>query len=70
MKFKLAAALVLAMLSLTANAETRCGIITNALPGGNLTLDDRDTSCQLDADGVPDKCPQPSRVNNADGSLA
>ncbi|CAJ7709331.1 Putative exported protein precursor [Burkholderia pseudomallei] len=61
MKIKLVATLVVAMLSIAAHAETRCGIITNTLPGGALTLDDRDASWQLDAEGVPDKMPPTNR---------
>ncbi|MFL9987649.1 hypothetical protein [Paraburkholderia sediminicola] len=61
MKRKLVAAVLLATLSITAHAETRCGIITNSLPGGELTLDDRDAAWQLDANGVPDKMPDTNR---------
>jgi hypothetical protein len=49
MKSKLAARFAFAMLSITVHAETRCGISTNTLPGGNLTLDDRDATWDLDA---------------------
>lgn len=61
MKRGITAAVLLAMLSLTAHAETRCGIITNSLPGGELTLDDTDAAWQLDANGVPDKMPDTRR---------
>jgi len=61
MKRTLVAALLLATLSITGHAETRCGIITNSLPGGELTLDDRDAAWQLDANGVPDKMPDTNR---------
>jgi hypothetical protein len=61
MKRTLVAVVLLATLSITAHAEMRCGIITNSLPGGELTLDDRDAAWQLDANGVPDKMPDTSR---------
>ena len=61
MKRTLVAAVLLATLSITAQAEMRCGIITNSLPGGELTLDDRDAAWQLDANGVPDKMPDTNR---------
>lgn len=44
MKGTLATATMLAALTITAHGEQRCGIITNPLPGGELTLDDRDAA--------------------------
>jgi Protein of unknown function (DUF4087) len=61
MKRTFAAAVLFAALSMTSHAETRCGVITNSLPGGELTLDDRDAAWQLDASGVPDKMPDTHR---------
>jgi len=61
MKRTLVTAVLLATLSITAQAEMRCGIITNSLPGGELTLDDRDATWQLDANGVADKMPDTTR---------
>ncbi|WP_250454674.1 DUF4087 domain-containing protein [Caballeronia sp. ATUFL_M2_KS44] len=59
--FTFAAAIVLSALSISAHAETRCGIITNTLPGGELTLDDRDAAWTLDQNGVPDNMPPTNR---------
>lgn len=56
-----AAAIVISALSINAHAETRCGIVTNTLPGGDLTLDDRDAAWTLDQNGVPDNMPPTNR---------
>jgi len=49
-------------MTLASHPETgAAGIITNSLPGGGLTLDDRDAAWQLDADGVPDQMPATNR---------
>jgi len=61
-RLTLAAALLTTLsVAMTAHAEMRCGIISNSLPGGELTLDDRDAGWNLAAQGVPDKMPDTNK---------
>jgi hypothetical protein len=61
-RLTIATALLTALnLVIPVHAETRCGIITNMLPGAGLTLDDRDAAWDLDAGEDRGKLPDLER---------